>query len=368
MSTIVVGGGIVGLSTAYWLTKAGHRVTVVERGPIPNPEAASADHHRLIRFSYGDRIGYTARMAEAFAAWRIIWADLGHPEARYYVPTGVLSVSLEQGDGADRSLRTLETLGIAHERLEGRTIARRLPFLVADGVRFALLAEGGALMANRIIADLADWLRRNGATVLEHSPVTAIDPAAGKVVLADGRELGAETVVVGAGIFTVGLLPGLELDLVAQRTVIVYADPPAELIDAYSSAPSWSFLGGAQDLWGLAAVEGLPMKLGCGALRRRDPSGTDRRMTPAEVASVLDAYRGRFRGVERFRVRWHQANHWTLAPEERFVLRRLGRSVAVSACSGHGFKFGALSGRDAAQVLTGAAPLEVVAARMAGHG
>ena len=61
----IVGGGIVGLSTAYWLAKAGHGVTVVERGPIPNPEAASADHHRLIRFSYGDEVGYAARMAEA---------------------------------------------------------------------------------------------------------------------------------------------------------------------------------------------------------------------------------------------------------------------------------------------------------------
>ncbi len=204
---LVVGGGIVGLSTAYWLAKAGHGVTVVERGAIPNPEAASADHHRLIRFSYGDRLGYAARMGEAFAAWRTMWSDLGQPEARYYVPTGVLSLSVEQGDRGDRSLGTLEALGLAHERLEGAEISRRLPFLEPDGVRFALLAEGGALMANRILVDLADWLRRDGVAVLEQSPVTAIDPVAGQVTLADGRTLGAETVVVSAGIFTSDLLP-----------------------------------------------------------------------------------------------------------------------------------------------------------------
>ena len=90
-------------------------------------------------------------------------------------------------------------------------------------------------------------------------------------------------------------------------------------------------------------------------------------MTPDEVAAVLDGYRGRFRGVGRFHVRWHQANHWTLAPEERFVLARHGRIVVVSACSGHGFKFGALSGRDVAAVLTGAATLDAVAERMAGR-
>lgn len=364
---VIVGGGIVGLSTAYWLAKAGQRVTVLERGAIPNPEAASSDHHRLIRFSYGDRLGYAARMAEAFAAWRAMWADLGGPEARYYVPTGVLSLSLEQGDRGDRSLGTLETLGLAYERLEGGAIARRLPFLEPDGVRFALLAEGGALMANRILVDLADWLRRSGVAVLEQSPVTAVDAAAGRVTLGDGRTLGAGTVVVSAGIFTADLLPFLDLELVAERTVIVYADPPPELIDAYAGAPCWSYLGGDRDLWGLAAVEGLPMKLGCGALRRSDPGGRDRRMAGAEVRAVLDAYRGRFRGADRFRARWHQANHFTMAPDERFVLRRRDRVLAVSACSGHGFKFGALSGRDVADALTGAAPLEAVAERMAGR-
>ncbi len=56
-----------------------------------------------------------------------------------------------------------------------------------------------------------------------------------------------------------------------------------------------------------------------------------------------------------------------MAPEERFVLRQHDRVLAVSACSGHGFKFGALSGRDVAEAVTGSAPVEAVAERMAGR-
>lgn len=41
MDVIVVGPGIAGLSTAWALTKRGHRVTLIEQGPIPNPLAAS---------------------------------------------------------------------------------------------------------------------------------------------------------------------------------------------------------------------------------------------------------------------------------------------------------------------------------------
>ena len=59
---IVVGAGIAGLSTAWSLVKRGHEVTIVEQGPIPNPLAASGDHHRIIRRAYGAAAGYGPRI------------------------------------------------------------------------------------------------------------------------------------------------------------------------------------------------------------------------------------------------------------------------------------------------------------------
>lgn len=114
----------------------------------------------------------------------------------------------------------------------------------------------------------------------------------------------------------------------------------------------------------MAPVMGLPAKLGDGD-GRTDDVDHDRRITAAEMRAVLASYRGRFRGIDRFTIRWGQANYYTLAPEHAFVLHREGAVVAVSACSGHGFKFGALTGVDVADALTGAAPFEAVAARMA---
>ncbi|MEM9061211.1 MAG: FAD-dependent oxidoreductase [Pseudomonadota bacterium] len=365
---LIVGGGIVGLSTAYWLTRRGHDVTVIEKGPIPCPTASSADHHRLIRYPYGPREGYCLRISEAFAAWRAMWADLGGAEARYYAATGMLTLSQEAGDYADLSRQVMERNAIPFERIDGiAALSARFPFLEAANVSYGMLSEGGALMANRILADLADWLRRAGVAVLEHTPVDAIDPERASVTLGDGRTLSGETLIVAAGVGTLKLMPDLSVPLQPHRTMIAYAEPPEDLAEAYAAAPCWTDLGGNTDLWGMPAIDGLPMKLGNGTLGRTDPDDSDRTMTGDEAVRLLEGYRGRFRGVERFRVRWQQANYWTSAPDGDFVIERVGKTTAVSACSGHGFKFGALSGRDVADAVTEAVPFDTVRDRMQGR-
>ncbi|MEM9099102.1 MAG: FAD-dependent oxidoreductase [Pseudomonadota bacterium] len=363
---LVVGAGIVGLSTAYWLTKRGVQVTVVEQGAIPNPIASSADHHRLIRYPYGEAEGYALRMHQAFAAWRAMWADLPGEEGHYYAATGMLAMSQQTGDYTDRSVAVMDRLGIPYERIAPEDMAHRLPFLEPSNVGYATLSEGGALMANRILVALADWLRQAGAEVLEQAPVTSVEAATGSVHLADGRILSADRVIVAAGIATGRLLPELGQRLVPYRTVIFYASPPEDLAEAYAAAPCWTDLGGDTDLWGMSAIGGLPMKLGNGALGRQDPEAASRRVTAEEVDQVRANYALRFRGAERFTIHWHQANYWTEAPEGAFVLEPFDRALAVSACSGHGFKFGALSGRDVADAVDGSLPVEAVALRMAG--
>ena len=363
---LIIGGGIVGLSTAYFLAKAGRNVTVIERGPVPNPLAASSDHHRLIRFTYGDSDGYTRRVRDAFHAWRTLWDDLDGDEPRYYRETGVLSLSQEDGDWTDRSRAAMERAGIPFERIDGiGAIARRFPVVEPANVAYALYSEGGALMANRIMLDLADRLRRFGVLIMEHTTAADVDLDAGRVRLRDGRVLSAERIVLAAGVETARLVHDFKDTLVPTRALIVYADPPDDLAALWASMPSWSDLGGDEELWGIAPVEGLPIKFGAGHMGEQDVTAARRTVSDEEMSDVLSLYAGRFRGMDRFTVRWAQANYWTQAPGERFLLEERGCGLVVSACSNHGFKFGALSGRDVAEALTSAS-VDVVARRMAG--
>ena len=63
LKIIIIGGGIMGLCSAWALRRAGHQVALYEQGPIPNPLGSSFDQHRLIRYTYGAMTGYARMVA-----------------------------------------------------------------------------------------------------------------------------------------------------------------------------------------------------------------------------------------------------------------------------------------------------------------
>src|ERR1700748_3031331 len=127
MKVSIVGAGIMGLSTAWALTKLGHQVTIFEQGSVPNPLGSSYDAHRLIRYPYGNEVGYTRMVFEAFRAWDALWADLG---TRLYIETGTLCLASKGGgEWMAESAATLKTLGHKPEPLDPKRLALRFPMI-----------------------------------------------------------------------------------------------------------------------------------------------------------------------------------------------------------------------------------------------
>ncbi len=338
---VIVGAGINGLCTARGLVRRGWQVEIVERGPVPNPLAASWDRNRLIRAAYADP-AIVAKVARAFSAWEDLWRDLG---ATHYVERGVLSLSREPGDGTDRMPEGAGT------RMDPDEIARRFPMIETDGVRFGVWnPTGGALLADRIVAGLIDWLAARGVVFHADAPVTAVDTARG-VVSVPGGTVSGDVVIAAAGCGLPALLPDLAGDLVPRRCVVLYVRLAPDEAAHWAAGPAWSDLGGAEDLWGLPPMGDIAMKIGFGRHTRPGDPERERAVTDADIAEILGAYAGRFRGASSFSVESAVANFYLMAPGERFVLRQDRRLVLLSADSGHGFKFGPLTGEAVAEAI-----------------
>lgn len=354
MNVIVVGAGIAGLCSAWSLVKAGHNVTILEQGStIPNPLAASGDHHRIIRRAYRASTGYGASMTEAYAAWNELWEDLGDT---HLDPRGFLCVSREPGDEADEYREGLEAGGFPFELHDAEAAAARWPFLERGTFRYACFSrEGGALHCRKIAAGLAAWLRRKGASIYEGSRAASIDTEAGRVELESGERLRADRVVVTAGAWVLELFPEFGGILKTYRTAVVYLEPPAELKVAWEGAPVVLDVGGRTDGYIVPPTGGAGLKFGSG-LHKVETSDADWNREPVEGEgeAIRDLFSPPIARVGEYAVTGVVTCAYTFTADERFFAAEKGSCLIVSACSGHGYKFGAAVGRRvAAAVGTG---------------
>jgi sarcosine oxidase len=350
MKVAIVGGGIAGLSAAWALGKRGHDVTLIEQGSIPNPLAASGDEHRMIRRGYGSADGYARTISEAFAAWDEMWRDLGRS---HLASRGVLAMSQMPDDDGEKFREGYDRMGEAYELYEPKEAARRYPFLDPAAIRYAYFTKaGGALLCQRIASDLVRWLREHGAALRLNTKVDAIDAEAGSVSLAGGGHVAADQIVIAAGAWVLKLFPDFAQKLKLYRTALAYLTPPADLAAAWAEAPAILDIGGKAEAYMLPPVEGTGLKVGAGVHKRpaTDPAA-NRNPIPGEGEALRKLLSPPLARIDEYRVAKVVTCAYTFTADERFLSLRQGRALVVSACSGHGYKFGAVVGRRVAQAI-----------------
>ena len=351
MKAIIVGGGIMGLATAWALARDGHEVELFEQGPLPNPLASSMDEHRLIRHPYGDHRGYARMIDDAYAAWDLLWADLGQ---RLYAPTGTLALTGNGETWAARSAAVLAGLGKPMTELKLADLPRRFPQLDTKDVERAFWIDtGGVLFAQDIVAALARHLAQTpGVRLHPHTPVRSVDLERARVVVESAATHDADIVVVAAGAWVGRLLPALGRRLIPSRQIVVYFDLPDDQRAAWTKGPMIIDKTGHVGLYLVPPAEGRGLKIGDHAFSRSgDPAGS-RDASDAEVAPLLERCRSLLKGFERWRINRLKACFYTVTDDERFVVEKQGaKGWVMSPCSGHGFKFGAVMGLELARTI-----------------
>ncbi|MFJ8930215.1 glycine oxidase ThiO [Streptomyces sp. NPDC102340] len=202
---LVVGGGIIGLVTAWRAAQRGLSVAVAD--PEPGGGAAQVAAGMLAAVTelhHGEQTLLGLNLASArrypdFAAElsEATGQDLG------YRACGTLAVALDADDRAHlRELHALQTKsGLESEWLSGRD-CRRLEPMLAPGVRGGLRVDGDhQIDPRRLASALVTACERSGVTFHRSwtERLCVVRDRARGAVLADGTELAADQVVLAAG-------------------------------------------------------------------------------------------------------------------------------------------------------------------------
>ncbi|MFI0963527.1 glycine oxidase ThiO [Streptomyces sp. NPDC021080] len=216
---LVVGGGIIGLVTAWRAAQRGLTTALVDPGPGGGAAQVAAGMLAAVtELHFGEETLLGLNLASArrypdFAAelTEATGQDLG------YRRSGTLAVALDADDRAHlRELHALQVRsGLESEWLSGRE-CRRLEPMLAPGVRGGLRVDGDhRIDPRRLAAALVTACERAGVTVHRTwaERLTVAGERATGIVTTDGTELGADRVVLAGGSLS-GRLAGIPDDAV----------------------------------------------------------------------------------------------------------------------------------------------------------
>lgn len=364
MHIVIVGAGVVGLSLARSALARGLRVTMLDQADVPNPDGASFDQHRMIRYQYGTATGYARMVAEAFPAWERLWAEIG---ARHFTDTGSLSVSVREGDYGFNSLAMLRAAGLPVEEIDAARIARIAPQLqVPAHARGVLCRPGGPLYADRIVTDLSRLVAERGADVRARTRVRAVDAQSGTVVTASGERIKGDVVFVAAGAWLRGLDGIGAGEVRVVRQVLCYVEPPAAHVESWRAGPALVVLGDA-NCYSLPPTAGTGLKFGSGdVLHEGDPA--DGFVPPPGMADrVLSVFAPYLKDAAAYRPGRLRVGYYTRDATRKFRLVRQARALVVTNCDGQMFKFGPLIGERVIDAVAGRREVAAVARWMAGE-
>jgi glycine/D-amino acid oxidase-like deaminating enzyme len=214
---LIIGGGVMGLFTAYHASERVGRVVVLESGRIGDPMTASFGRTRSFRNDYLDPT-YARLAHEAFRLWGAFELQTA---TRALVRCGCLNVAKRsitpnlRDTYAQLSHETLVGLGLPTESFDRDALRARFPYLDADLGR--LDVDAGVVDLRAVTGALTTTLAARGVEVLEGVRTRAVERDGERIrVVTDAGEHVARSLVVTAGHGTndvLSLLPACALQV-----------------------------------------------------------------------------------------------------------------------------------------------------------
>ncbi len=405
---VVVGGGIVGCATAYWLARRGARVVLLERGEVADQQ--SGRNWGFVR-QQGRDAAEVPLMIEANRIWRGLEGELQADVEWIQGGNLALAATPERLAFFEEWLAIARQSGLDTRLVTPREIRDLLPGMAPEWLGGLYTASDGHAEPAKATQAFASAAVEHGAEIVRGCAVLGVETAGGRVggVRTEQGDVRAETVVCAAGAWSYRLLRPLGLRLPQRwvRATVARTAPAPPLTRAGVWGPEVSFRQRRDGTLNIAAAgaadhdvtvdslrharlffpnywknrklfrfhAGRPLLrslagLVPGSAARRHPLTWDRGLepaaNPAKVSRSLEAMRRLYPSLGGLAVTRSWAGYIDATPDAIPVIGEAGPPglVVATGFTGHGFAMGPIVGRLVAElVLDGKPSLDLRAFR-----
>ncbi len=345
---VIIGGGIIGVCTAYYLAaQGGVDVILLERDLLAQGSTGLSVGGIRQQFSHPANIRLSQETVALFKRFQEEFeVDIKFCQAGYLFLAERKATWLD----FQASAEVQRNLGVPVELLTPSEIEKRWPYLnVEDIVGGTFCSEDGYADPYLVTMGFAAAARRLGVDIQEMTEVTAIRVDASRVagVRAGGNSIAAPIIVNAAGPWAaqVGRLAGLNLPVRPFRR------------QAFMTAPFDALLRPVpmiidQDV--TSYIRGADPGLILGMSDPAEPSSTHLNVDREFMEIVVEASIHRVPCLERARILRGWAGLYEVTPDDNPIIGEapsLGGFFCAVGFSGHGFQHGPPVGRILSQLI-----------------
>lgn len=361
---VVVGGGVMGTSIAYFLARDGDRsITLLERDQLA--AGSTGDSSAILRHHYGDDGIYTDMAWWSHGIFRSFREEVGSEIA--YEPSPLVRFAVDGTSGGQYARDGYEVLAsrdIPVSIHEDDAIVERYPMYEGAGEFDVAVSDDAAAYSDGsdVALGFARGAGEHGADVVTGVGVEAIRTSNGEVtgVRTDDGVLECDVVVVAAGPWTPELAETVDVDvpITPVREQVVLLDPPTDYRESYPSlTPTTSLPGGE---WYIRSDFGEGVLVATHRHEEEtDPDTYDDVPDEESMLELVGKLESAIPGLADAGIKGTYCGVYSTTPDHDFVIDEAGPDGCYWACgfSGHGFKHAPAVGSLTARLVRGEEPV-----------